>query len=72
MCRFLLKKLLDKIMRKFTIGQQLALGFSSILAILLLLGGVLTWRMRMVAADAQVLARFQVPLFESAAAVESG
>ena len=42
-------------MRKFTIGQQLALGFSSILAILLLLGGVLTWRMRTVAADAQVL-----------------
>ena len=65
-------KLLDKIMRKFKIGQQLALGFSSILALLLLLGGVLTWRMRMVAADAQVLARFQVPLFESAAAVESG
>ena len=58
-------------MRKYTLGQQLFIGFSAILTLTLIVGAVQVWRMQKVAADAKDLAAFHVPMLQNAAVIET-
>lgn len=58
-------------MRKLTLGQQLFLGFCTVLLLTVITGGIQVWRMSQVKEEASLLASFHMPVLRAGNAVET-